>query len=78
VGPFGPIEAQGYTTDEVVDSLEEVRSYDLLSSVEETLLYYYSKDWDTAFDRSLVAALGVWKRTSYPDLCQGTKEYKQS
>jgi hypothetical protein len=67
VGPFGFIESQGFTTDKVVDSLDEVRSYDLSNALEETLLYYYSKEWDTAFDRSLVATLGVWKRDTYLD-----------
>jgi hypothetical protein len=75
-GPFGFIDAQGFTTNMVVDSLDEVKSYDLISSVEDTLLYYYSKEWDSAFDRSLVAALGVWRKEKHPDFCQELRDFE--
>jgi len=75
-GPFGFIDSAGFKTNMVMDSLDEVKSYDLMSSVEETLLYYYSKEWDTAFDRSLVAALGVWRKQGHPDFTRDTKLYQ--
>jgi len=61
------MKSSGFATTGVTKSLE-VSSYNLILSIEETLLNMLSKEWDTAFDRSLEAALGIWKAQFHPHL----------
>lgn len=65
IGPFGFIDSLGVSPTEDETSLEEVQSFTLIRSIEETLLYYYSKEWESAFDKTIVAALGVIRQTTY-------------
>lgn len=43
----------------------------LIASIRESILCKYSKDWDSAFDKTLVAALEVWKKDSYTNFVEG-------
>lgn len=64
IGPFGFVKSSGFAPETDANSLDNYQSTTLVKSIEESLLYYYSKEWESAFDKTIVAALGVWARST--------------
>lgn len=68
LGPFGFVESPSVAPDFIldVDGLEEIRGDTFVPAVKETLLNKISKEWESAFAKSLEAALEVCRRSSHP------------